>query len=71
MIEDPEDFARSLAEVPEEAPPKMISIGEIIRMCNEAGKKLSSENPHQYLFFLCAHALNELVERLAKAEKVQ
>ena len=50
--------------------PPQISVGEIIFRCNEAGKKMSAKNSNRHLLYLCASALNQLVNRLATYEKV-
>lgn len=48
--------------------PGQISIGEIVRRCNDAGHRMGRTNPHAYLMFTCADALNQLVRRLDRFE---
>lgn len=45
-----------------------ISVTDIINACNDAGSKMSMKNPHKALFYLCASALRQLVNRLEKFE---
>lgn len=39
-----------------------ITVGEIIRRCNDAQLKMSRTNPHRFLFYVCATALNQLIQ---------
>lgn len=48
--------------------PGQISIGEIIHRCNDAAQKMGKNNPHAYLMYTCADALNQLVRRLDRFE---
>jgi len=45
-----------------------ISVREIIERCNEAGKLMGINNPNKHLMYLCAMALSQMADRLAKYE---
>ena len=47
---------------------RMVSVGDLIRMCNEASRKMGSRNPNKGLLLTCASAMNQLVDRLSELE---
>lgn len=63
-----EDDLQKEIEIASEEMERQISVTEIIQKCNEAGQKMGKRNPNRYLFYLCATALKQMVDRLAKYE---
>lgn len=53
-----------LPKAPPEGEPGTVGTSDIIRMCNEAGARMSVTNPHRHLIWLCATAIRQLVDRL-------
>lgn len=58
------------ASPPQTGDPGAISVGDIIRRCNDAASHMSPGNDHRNLIILCAHALSQLVNRLDTAERM-
>lgn len=63
------------APVPEPGPEpvpgikeKVVSVGDLIRRCNDAAQRMSNGNPHKMLMLNCGYALHQLVGRVAKLE---
>lgn len=46
----------------------VISIGDLMRMCNMAAERMSVSNPNRLLLMNCAYAMSQMVDRLAKYE---
>jgi hypothetical protein len=45
-----------------------VTVGDIIRKCNDVNQTLSRRHPHAHLLYMCASALDQLVKRLARYE---
>lgn len=67
--EEQERLAKELADQSQRPKEKVVSVGDLVRMCNEAASKMGVDNDHKVLILNCGYALQQLVARIDQLEQ--